>query len=182
MNPIELLMAEHRLIERALDALEGIAERAATAEDRTTLGKAVTFFRDFADRRHHGKEEDILFRALERHGMPSDGGPVGMMLEEHGMGRDLVGRLAGVASGEGPLGDEERGQVRRAAADYSLLLRQHIQKEDQILYPMALQVLPATAQIELAGEFEDFEAAQGAESSLERMEALAHSLAEAAAS
>ena len=55
--------------------------------------RAVDFIRNFADRTHHGKEEDNLFPALEQHGMPRQGGPVGVMLDEHDQGRGLVSTL-----------------------------------------------------------------------------------------
>jgi len=123
-DPIELLMEEHRLIERVLDALD-----ARTAEP----ARFVAFLGEFADGQHHGKEEEILFRAMIEAGVPQKAGPIAVMLHEHDLGRALMDELA-TATTWTPEG-------RRAALNYSALLRQHIQKEDRILYPMAKKIL-----------------------------------------
>ena len=65
MDAIELLMQEHQLILRAIDALDGFAGKVQGGlEDRQELAAFVRFIREFADARHHGKEEDILFTAM----------------------------------------------------------------------------------------------------------------------
>ncbi len=66
VDAIEMLMDEHRLIERAIDALVAFADevRRKVTDDRVELGRFVTFIREFADACHHGKEEDILFERL----------------------------------------------------------------------------------------------------------------------
>jgi hemerythrin-like domain-containing protein len=172
-------MQEHRIIEQALDALDRFGEGLtdSNAENRNTTGRFVEFFRTYADRHHHGKEEDLLFREMERHGFPAGDGPVAVMLQEHDMGRALVGQMETVARGEGPLSDEERSRVRSAAADFSMLLRQHIEKEDAVLYPMALKILPPGIVDELAAAFEAFDKKEMGGEAHERMKALADSLA-----
>ena len=52
----------------------------------------------YADRQHHGKEEDLLFPELEEKGLPRNGGPVGMMLMEHRFGRSHIARMAAAAT------------------------------------------------------------------------------------
>ena len=66
MMPIAPLMIEHRLIERMIDVMK---EQLVLIEkekkvDREFIETAVDFIRTYADRCHHGKEEDILFRDL----------------------------------------------------------------------------------------------------------------------
>ena len=100
------------------------------------------FFRNFADACHHGKEEDRLFAKMVEHGFPKEQGPIAVMLIEHDEGRRCVRILANVGAGPGPLQPGEREEVRRDAAVFISLLRQHIQKEDKVLYPMALQAVP----------------------------------------
>jgi len=176
-SAIESLMQEHRLIERVLDALERFAAAEPSGpEDREVLGRFVEFFKTFADRCHHGKEEDLLFVELKRHGLPAGPGPVAVMLEEHDVGRELVGRMSAVASGSGPWSEEEAVRLRNAAADFTMMLRLHIQKEDQILYPLALNVLPAEALDDLAARFEKFENETMGAGVHETMHALADSL------
>jgi hemerythrin-like domain-containing protein len=146
VDAISLLMDEHQLILRALDALDAFAAgQAREGQDREELGRFVRFIREFADARHHGKEEDILFEAMVAAGFPRQAGPIAVMLMDHDAGRAHVAVLAERASQAGPWTDADRRAVVEAAAGDSSLLRGHIVKEDQILYPMARQRLHAEA-------------------------------------
>ena len=144
MDAIETLTGEHRIIERGADALAAFADEARrrTTDDREELGRFVTFIREFADACHHGKEEDILFKAMVEAGFPSQGGPIAVMLAEHDEGRGLVKQLAELAAAPGPWSPEDRQRLADAAHGYADLLRQHIYKEDTVLYPMAEAHLP----------------------------------------
>lgn len=158
-DPIALLMDEHRLIEKVLSALERWAARVEGGDDaaRADLGAFVTFIREFADQKHHAKEEDILFDEMTSAGFPKEAGPIAVMLYEHDMGRDRVATLAAAAEERGPWTDEVRAGAARAAREFATLLRQHIHKEDNILYPMALQHLGAGME-EVARRCEIYEA------------------------
>jgi hemerythrin-like domain-containing protein len=138
MDAIALLMDEHRLILRACDALEAFGGGvAAGGGDREELGRFVRFIREFADARHHGKEEDILFTAMVAAGFPRDGGPIAVMLLDHEAGRAHVEVMARHAGQAAAWSGQDRAAVASAALGYAELLRGHIRKEDQILYPMA---------------------------------------------
>ncbi len=141
---IEHMMNEHRLIVRVLGALDTLVCRLESggAVPRTDVARFAAFFRDFADKLHHGKEEDRLFVALNKQGFPSDYGPVGVMLSEHTAGRTHVRALAEVGAGSGDLDAVERERVIGHAGEFVPLLLGHIQKEDNILYPMAQQAIP----------------------------------------
>jgi hemerythrin-like domain-containing protein len=168
MDAIETLMTEHRAIERVLDALVAFAgevERKGTTE-KEELGRFETFVREFADAAHHGKEEDILFAAMVEHGFPREGGPVAVMLHEHDQGRRLVAILRGYAAQADAWSDADRQEIARAAAGFAQLLRAHIQKEDQILYPMAEQHLPPEAMAAVAEACERYESSAGAHEKL----------------
>ena len=60
------------------------------AARREAFKSYLGFLKEFADKCHHGKEEGILFPALTAAGLPSQGGPVGVMLHEHVEGRALI--------------------------------------------------------------------------------------------
>jgi hemerythrin-like domain-containing protein len=154
----EALKHEHRVIERVLAVIETLAEKPGTGS-KAAWEKAIDFIRNFADKCHHLKEEQILFPALEEHGIPRDGGPVGMMLMEHEEGRALVRAMADAVGGAGA--DRKQEQIlKENARAYLRLLREHIQKEDEILFKIADDVLPAEDQKRLAREFEQHEAAE----------------------
>lgn len=154
-RPCAVLKREHQVILRVLNVLEGLigppgAEQPLELEP---LGDCVEFFRSFADACHHAKEEDLLFPVLERCGVPNQGGPIGVMLHEHELGRALVARMAVALErlGTGDLAAEP--ELRRAGYDYLDLLRQHIFKEDNVLFMMGDQVMSEGDQTELTARF-----------------------------
>jgi len=179
MKPaIDMLMQEHRLIERVLTALESCVQAIDEGRtvERTTIRDFADFFANFADKCHHAKEEDRLFAKLVERGFPKEGGPVGVMLMEHDQGRTHVGALRRIGQGSGALTTEERHDVVDHALAYVPLLRQHIMKEDRVLYPMAMQAIPDADFDQMMKDFEEYEArVMGAEH--QRYHALADTLA-----
>ena len=175
---IDMLMQEHRLIERVLNALESCVQAMEDGKpvERTTIGDFADFFANFADKCHHAKEEDRLFATLVERGFPKEGGPVGVMLMEHDQGRTHVGALRRIGQGSGSLTAAERHEVVDHALAYIPLLRQHIMKEDRVLYPMAMQAIPAADFDQMMKDFEEYERrVMGTEH--ERYHALADTLA-----
>lgn len=158
MKPSEVLMGEHRVIEAVLECLD---RAAADVEKGTVDGKtfreSLGFFRTFADRCHHHKEEQLLFPALEQHGVPREGGPIGVMLDEHEYGRrclqNIEQALEGAERGDGAA----RRQLVREAHNYSSMLRDHILKEDEVLFPMADAHLTAGEQEQILAGFHGVE-------------------------
>jgi hemerythrin-like domain-containing protein len=151
-----VLKAEHRVIEKALDALE----RLAKGGDRSSLGdwaKVIDFARNFADKCHHLKEEQLLFPAMEQHGIPREGGPIGMMLAEHEEGRGYVRAMAAALDTAAQDATGARATLQKYAAAYIRLLREHIQKEDEVLFEMADDVLDDAEQERLLRDFEEHE-------------------------
>jgi hemerythrin-like domain-containing protein len=118
------------------------------------LEQILDFVKGFADSAHHMKEEDLLFPALERAGLPVEGGPVSVMLAEHRQARQLVADIgrAVVALSEGQGGDNST--LIGPARAYVGHLRSHIGKEDECLFPIADDRLNAAAREELAADFD----------------------------
>lgn len=159
-TPTRILMEEHELILQALEALGKRLNQMAdepTPADRVYLEKAVEFLRGFADTCHHGKEEDLLFKRMGERGFPTHAGPIAVMLSEHNSGRAFI---RGMAEGAARIGsDPEAGAaIRHHGFGYIELLRNHIAKENQVLFPMAERTLSAEDQQDLAHAFERFEA------------------------
>jgi len=180
-----MLMTEHRRIERALDALGGWVAALGPgneSDDKAELARFVSFIRGFADAYHHGKEEDMLFVAMGEHGFPRQAGPVAVMLHEHDLGRSLVSALDALAQQSSHWSDQDRAALVHTVREFSTLLRQHIQKEDQVLYPMAAARLPEPVQQELFRRFQAFEEEQTRSGERQRLQALGDALIEAHAS
>lgn len=145
------LRHEHDVFVHALTLLENIGKRleARTPVDRSALAWLTDFFRTFVDQCHHGKEEQHLFPALERRGIPRVRGPLGVMLLEHERGRDLIRAMS----------QEDDRAVAAAIREYGALLRSHIEKENGVLFPLAEQVLSDEEQGGLARDFATLEQA-----------------------
>jgi hemerythrin-like domain-containing protein len=159
MRSTQILEREHELILKVLDCLERLAAEALGPErlDRVSAEQALDFLRSFADRCHHAKEEDLLFPALVAKGMPRDAGPIAVMLSEHEQGREAVacmGRAVDDAQADVPGAAQRFAQY---AGSYVTLLRAHIQKENQVLFPMADRILGEGEQAQLLLEFEQAE-------------------------
>jgi hemerythrin-like domain-containing protein len=176
---IDTLMHEHRVIEQVLASLETFVVdnvRKEASGDRDTVRKYAEFFKNFADKCHHGKEEDRLFTKMNEFGFPRDFGPIAVMLSDHAEGREHVAALASIGAGNGPLGASERDELCEHAMAYIAMLRAHIQKEDNILYPMALRAIPPAEMDALGNSFEAFEREVMGAGEHERFHALAQEL------
>ena len=112
LKPTETLESEHRFIQKVVAASAILADQLAAGVDldiEVLLG-IVEFMRTYADRCHHGKEEDLLFPALERRGVPMRGCPVGALLGEHKLGRTAAMRAhSSRHSGQGLLWPRSSG-------------------------------------------------------------------------
>jgi hemerythrin-like domain-containing protein len=178
MNATDELMNEHRVIERVLDSLETAAERLEKGQPVRAefFLSATDFIQGFADGCHHRKEEGVLFVRLNEYGMPQDSGPLGVMLAEHALGRQFTRELRSAAwamqSGE----PSANARVIQNARGYTTLLRQHIQKEDHILFPMADRVIPADQHASVWEAFEHVEHVETGEGVHEKYLALAEAL------
>ena len=117
----------------------------------------LDFLATFVDRCHHGKEEDYLVPALEAAGVAREGGPIGVMLAEHEQGRKLVAKLKeGVARYDA--GDKTAAvNIQHTIDDYAALLTQHIAKENDVLFPMAVARIDTDKDAELCEAFERLE-------------------------
>lgn len=157
--PTDILIEEHNLIERMLPVLKQAAARLEKGEP--VSGKifleCVDFIRNFADRCHHQKEENILFNYLEKRGIPRKDGPVACMLSEHEEGRHYVRALEEAALRWQNGNESARNKIIHYVQSYTDLLSQHIYKENHILFPMGNTVLSQADQQLMYREFERVE-------------------------
>ena len=178
MEATQILMDEHRVIERVLGALEATAARmsaGATVRAEFFL-QAAEFIATFADGCHHRKEEGVFFPALEAAGIPRAGGPIGVMLAEHEEGRRITRGLRAAAE-RMQAGDATAAtEARRKALEYAALLRQHIMKEDNILFPMADGAIQGREQAAVTAEFGRLQREETADGVQAKYRALAEEL------
>lgn len=160
MKATKQLKEEHQGVLLMLQILEKVVAKLARGENINPahLTQILEFLTVFVDKCHHTKEEILLFPALEEVGIPNEGGPVGMMLLEHNEGRKYIQGMKEAASLY-QQGDTKEGKLfSDNAKKYIGLLREHIDKEDNILYMIADMHLDEKKQKQLANEFEKIEA------------------------
>ena len=159
MTPTEDLINEHKALKVMLSIMSKIAEdiianKIFYIED---VEKIVDFLQTFADKCHHGKEETSLFPALVLAGIQKENGPIGVMLQEHTLGRGYIKELIrGLENCK--LGDTCSGKLIAAnLTNYVNLLQNHIHKEENVLFPMANKTLSEQKQKEISEQFEKIE-------------------------
>jgi hemerythrin-like domain-containing protein len=178
MKATEILSSEHRIIESVLNTLDigtGKLQRNEPIRPEFFLDTA-DFIKGFADGCHHRKEEGVLFKAMIQNGMPQESGPIGVMLFEHEQGRDYT-RIMREAAQRLQSGDlSARQEIVHNAQGYTTLLRQHINKEDHILFPTAEGVIPLSQQDQVCEDFERVEHEETGEGVHEKYLSLAEKL------
>ena len=146
------LESEHRVIQKVVSAMAALEHDLleGTPPDVEALREVVEFMRLYGDQLHHGKEEKLLFPALEAKGVSVKGCPLGALLSEHDQGRRLVASL-GAAIESFEKGDSEQKDVMaKTLGDLVKLYPAHIWKEDFLAFPMSEKLLDAEEKADLA--------------------------------
>jgi hemerythrin-like domain-containing protein len=164
------LMQEHQLILKYADLMERCTKLNLQKPDLQTLfdqtGFFIDFIHEFADRFHHAKEENILFRYLGTHGVLTHCNPVPQMMNEHEQARGFVRNM------EKALRSKNLHDLAESTQHYAGLLKMHIYKEDNILYPMAEQGLSDELKASISREYAKIEAELDSPAIWEKYEAL----------
>ena len=178
MEPTAVLRHEHELVCRALAGADALAEsaRSTGSIDVPAARSFIEFSRGFTDGCHHTKEERELFPLLISRDPSVAAGPVAVMLQEHEGGRERIRRLE-VALDAVEKGD---GGAGPAAAEnlsaYAALLRSHIAKENNVLFPLAERLLSDDDRRELGAAFDRIEEEETGAGEHERFARIAEAL------
>ena len=155
------LMIEHRLIERMIALIEKELARIEETNqvNPAFIDVAVDFIRIYADRTHHGKEEDILFRDLAQKELSEeDQALMEELVQEHVYGREVTADLV-AANARYRDGDASAvAVVKEKLATLAEFYPQHIEKEDKVFFPASLAYLSAGEQQAMLDEFWAFDA------------------------
>ncbi|MBL8756358.1 MAG: hemerythrin domain-containing protein [Planctomycetes bacterium] len=148
-DPIDVLLGEHRTILQVLDEVERESRRleAAGALREVFWRDLLRFVDEFDAGLHHRKEEALLFPALERAGLASDSGPTAVLRDEHRRIQFWRDRLERAVVGR------DRLRVTSSVASFIDLVRNHVLKENQILFPLARRLLGGTEIASLSRAF-----------------------------
>ena len=167
-SPTDMLLKEHENILKFIDFL---LEKCEVMEKKKEIDKdffegAIDFIRNYADKFHHAKEEDILFKELCKDTVEMRCNPVEQMLYEHDLGRNFV---KGIEEG---LKKRDLNKIIKNSKGYADLLKEHIYKEDNILYPMAEQSLDKAVKTKMLKEFERIEKSKNKDKALAFLKSL----------
>jgi len=141
---IEVLLIEHRAILRMLDVTRELAHLLEAGADvpADMLDAVAEFMRVFGNE-HLRKEEEYVFPALGKRNKTLDGMAIESLQRDHDRSRLLLEKMSGAAQAyreHRPKADRNWG---RFATEYAAVLRRHIDREEEIFYPAAQQLLSA---------------------------------------
>jgi hemerythrin-like domain-containing protein len=160
MKPIGPLMWEHRLIEHMVDLLRVEIDRITSKKTVNVIlvEQAVDFFRTYADRTHHGKEEEILFRDLAQKKMsPEHRNIMDELVREHFHGRELVRKLVEAKDLHVNGYAEALPHIARELKELVEFYPKHIEKEDKRFFFPCLEYFTQAEQDRVLQEFRDFD-------------------------
>ncbi|MEK6827265.1 MAG: hemerythrin domain-containing protein [Nanoarchaeota archaeon] len=151
---IKILSDEHKNILIVVDVLSNQCRKMSGNEiDKDFFLGVIDFIRNYADKFHHAKEEDLLFKEFCKNAEKGDihCNPVDQMLYEHDIGRGFVKQME-----EGVKENNQR-KIIEGANGYASLIREHIFKEDNILYPMTDESLDEKTKQKMLWQFKEIE-------------------------
>ncbi|MEJ2296669.1 MAG: hemerythrin domain-containing protein [Candidatus Lokiarchaeota archaeon] len=160
MMPIGLLMIEHRLIERMIALMDEEITKMKQFNKANPLfiDTAVDFIRMYADRTHHGKEEDILFRDLEKKDLsPNHNKIMEELVEEHKWARSMVAKLVDEKNEYEKGSIDKLNEIISTMSELTEFYPKHIEKEDKHFFIPVMKYFTQEEQDKMLGEFWDFD-------------------------
>lgn len=159
-SPAGPLIREHRVIERLIKVLEAElgSIRAHRRADPRMIDQATDFIRVYADRCHHGKEEDILFRRLADTDLePELAAEMRELIDDHVRARHMTRRLVD-ANERYASGDQDAlGDIEDAVKQLVDLYPVHIAKEDQHFFKASMRRFTDEEQAQMLADFDEFD-------------------------
>lgn len=149
---------DHVQILRLIEVMERIAESAEPNVEHLEL--VVKVIREFADGLHHAKEEQLLFPLMVQKGFSLQSGPVAVMLHDHAEGRNYVKGMAENILLFKKGGPSALKAIYSNMLDYADLLKNHIGKENKVLFRMADKAFTSAEQESLLLNFMKVETMQ----------------------
>ncbi len=154
------LMIEHRLIERMLSVIKGVLKKIESGHkvDPVFVDTAVDFIRVYADRTHHGKEEDILFRELENKPLEDEDRRIMQeLIDEHVFGRQTTRALVDANTRYRNGDDAALGEIAAKLQTLTEFYPTHIEKEDKTFFPSSRRYFSDEEDQAMLAEFWEFD-------------------------
>jgi hemerythrin-like domain-containing protein len=163
MKAFEDLSHEHELIRRMISVMEALIVdlRSGTPGIADDLKEAIRFVRGFADKCHHGKEERLLFPLIASKNQTVANMPVRILTSEHDAGRTLIKDLEDAVTAMEAGDERASARAAQALTLYTRMLRKHIDKEEDVVFPLARTLITAEEADLLAEQFGAIEEEMG---------------------
>jgi hemerythrin-like domain-containing protein len=160
MQPRGPLMIEHRLILRMIALIDEETRKIEKTGvvNQSFIDTAVDFIQTYADRTHHGKEEDILFRELSKKKLSDvDRRSMKELIKDHIFGRtttsELVKSLQAYRKGNEAAREDITSNLRKFVEFYP----KHIEREDQVFFPAAMTYFSEAEQQSMLTEYWEYD-------------------------
>jgi hemerythrin-like domain-containing protein len=160
MQPRGPLMVEHRLIERMIGLIDKEVKKIEenNVVNHSFIDAAVDFIRTYADRTHHGKEEEILFRDLSKKGLSEiDNEIMNELIQDHIVGRDTVAELANASIAYQKGEKSAFSSILQSLKKFVGFYPPHIEKEDKVFFPASMVYFSESEQQSMLNEFWEFD-------------------------
>jgi hemerythrin-like domain-containing protein len=158
MTITEILIDEHKDIIELLNIMSKIARNIKSNDVFYTsdVEDIIDFLKFFIDRNHHGKEE-ILFPTIISPEIKEENESLNEILYEHTLARNYLKDIYSCVE-NCKIGNAFSGELLAdSLTNYVVLIKEHIQKEEKVIFPMAEEVLSSAKQNEIYGQFERLE-------------------------
>ena len=177
MYPIDILIEEHRLVERVIALVEKIRSKLEDNKEvpATVFWKVVDFLRSYADVVHHSKEEDILFWEMREHDEDlSDEvkDQMAVLIDEHIQGLDLANEMHKAIRDYQRGSTTARNRILRAVTTYIEIMKPHFQSEEDDVFPEMVKVLSDQEKSKMKEDFERFDNMVGGKAAHKRYQEL----------
>jgi len=160
MMPIGPLMIEHRLIERMIRLMEVEMHNIETNSkpDTDFIEKACDFLKTYADRCHHGKEEDILFNRLKDKNLSAEHEEIlNRLIEDHKLARKTTSDLAAVNKDNKNGLKDRMNEIREYLKLLTDLYPEHIRKEDKVFFIPSMSYFTDEEKDKMLESFNEFD-------------------------
>jgi hemerythrin-like domain-containing protein len=162
MYPIDILLDEHKLVNRVFAIIEKVRDKLKDEEEipAPVFWKLVEFIRGYADVIHHSKEEDILFEILPKHDtdLPKDvDRNIAVLIEEHIEALDIANDMHKHIRAYHRGASEGREKILKSVNDYLKIMQPHFEVEEEEVFPALVKVLSQKEKDKMKADFERFD-------------------------
>jgi hemerythrin-like domain-containing protein len=159
MKPTDNLIIEHREISELLNIMSIIAENIKSKDVfyPNDVEEIINYLIIILDKSHQGKEDGVLYPELILSGIPKETAPLSIINYEHNLAKHYLNDINSCVV-NCKIGNDFSGELLAdSLTNYVIVIQNHIQREEEIVFPLANEVLSDEKQNEISQKFEDIE-------------------------